>query len=82
MIKITLFNTIYISIFDRCILNLRFDTSRIPFSFDLKLGLFYKVLPWFNSYIKIDEKHNKCNKIIDIICPLLFDFNLYIEQNK
>lgn len=82
MIKITLFNTIYISIFDRCILNLRFDTSRIPFSFDLKLGLFYKVLPWFNSYIKIDKKHNKCNKIIDIICPVLFDFNLYIEQNK
>lgn len=79
MIKLTLFNTLTVGIFDRCILNLRFDTSRIPFSFDLKLGLFYKILPWFNKRVEIDKQHNRWNRVIDIICPVLFDMNLIVE---
>ena len=79
MIKVTLFDTLTVGIFDRCILNLRFDTSRFPFSFDLKLGLFYLIQPWFNSFIEC--KNRRTNKIIDAICPILFDLRIYIEQD-
>ena len=77
MIKVTLFDTLTVGIFDRCILNLRFDTSRVPFSFDLKLGLFYSVLPWFNKNTEYDAVHNVDNNVLDIICPVLFDLRYY-----
>lgn len=80
MIKLTLFNTLRISIFDRCILGIIFDTSRCKFSFDLKLGLFYSILPWYNSTIEYDAKHDVENKIIDATFPFLYDLRLYIEH--
>ena len=68
MIKLTLFDTLMIQLLDsKFLARIVFDTSRAPFSFDLKLGLFYKILPWFNSRIEVDTKLDKCNKIIDII---------------
>lgn len=82
MIKLTLFNTLMVELLNtKYLFRMVFDTSKIPFSFDLKLGLFYKVLPWFNIRAG-KEIGGKSHKIIDIICPVLFDFNLYIEQNK
>ena len=80
MIKLTLFDTLTVELLNtKYLARIVFDTSRCKFSFDLKLGLFYKVLPWFNSRIEVDTKHDKCNKIIDIICPVLFDMNLIVE---
>lgn len=81
MIKLTLFNTLMVELLTtKYIVRILFDTSRIPFSFDLKLGLFYKVLPWFNKNEEYDVVHNVTNTVIDILCPVLFDLNLIIEQ--
>ena len=80
MIELKLFNTLTIAIFNRCILQIRLDTSRLPFSFDLKLGLFYPISRWYNNIVEYDKAHNVYNKTIDIICPILFDLNLIIEQ--
>ena len=81
MVKLTLFNTLMVELLNtKYLARIVFDTSRIPFSFDLKLGLFYKVLPWFNSRVEVDTVHDKCNKITDIICPVLFDLNLIVEM--
>ena len=80
MIKLTLFNTLRISMFDRCILGIVFDTSRCKFSFDLKLGLFYPICKWYNSTIEFDEKHGVVNTIIDATFPVLYDLRLYIEH--
>lgn len=82
MIKLTLFNTLMVELLNtKYIARIVFDTSRIPFSFDLKLGLFYKVSSWFDIR---DGKEigGRAHKIMDIICPVLFDFNLYIETDK
>ena len=73
MIKLTLFNLFTIELLNtKYLMRLIFDTSKSKFSFDIKLGLFYSVLPWFNKIIEKDLEHNKTNKVIDIICPLLF----------
>ena len=80
MIKLTLFNTLMVELLNtKYLARIVFDTSRCKFSFDLKLGLFYKVLPWFNIR---DGKEigGKQHKIIDIICPVLFDMNLIVER--
>ena len=83
MIKLTLLDIFTVEFLNcKYFVSLFFDTSKSKFSFDIKLGLFYSVLPWFNSMKEKDIEHNKLNKVIDIICPVLFDFNLYIEQNK
>ena len=80
MIKLTLFNILTVELLNtKYLVRIVFDTSRIPFSFDLKLGLFYKVLPWFNKRVEIDKQHNRWNRVIDIICPVLFDINLIVE---
>ena len=82
MIKLILFNILMVEFLNtKYLFRIVFDTSRIPFSFDLKLGLLYRVLPWFNVRTE-KEIGGKPHKIIDIICPILFDFNLCIEQNK
>ena len=81
MIKLTLFNLFTIELLNtKYLMRLIFDTSKSKFSFDIKLGLFYSVLPWFNSIEEKDIEHNKLNRIMDIICPVLFDLRLYIEQ--
>lgn len=81
MIKLKLFNTLTIELFNsKYLFRTIFDTSRCKFSFDLKLGLFYSILPWFNIETETDIEHNVINKIIDILCPILFDLRLYIEQ--
>ena len=83
MIKLTLFNIFTIELLNsKYFMRFIFDTSKSKFSFDIKLGLFYSVLPWFNSMKEKDIEHNKLNRIIDILCPVLFDLRLYIEQNK
>ena len=81
MIKLTLFNLFTIELLNtKYPMRLIFDTSRCPFSFDIKLGLLYSVLPWFNKVEEYDVVHNVTNTVIDIICPILFDLRLYIEQ--
>ena len=81
MIKLTLFNLFTIELLNtKYLMRLIFDTSRCPFSFDIKLGLLYSVLPWFNKTTEYDYGHNKENTVVDIICPVLFDLRLYIEQ--
>lgn len=81
MIKLTLFNMFTVELFSsKYFMRLIFDTSKSKFSFDIKLGLFYSVLPWLNSMKEKDIEHNKLNKVIDILCPILFDLRLYIEQ--
>ena len=57
-----------------------FDTSRCKFSLDLKLGLFYDIKPWFNSFI--EHKHGRTSKVIDLLIPILLDLRVYIEQSK
>ena len=79
MIKLTLFNTLTVELLNTKYLSrIVFDTSRAPVSFDLKLWLFYKVLPWFNNFT--ESKNRRTNRVIDLICPILFDFRIYIEQ--
>ena len=79
MIKITLFNTLMIELLNtKHLARIVFDTSRFPFSFDLKLGLFYKILPRYSNFI--ESKNRRTNRVIDLICPILFDFRIYIEQ--
>lgn len=78
MIKLTLFDTLTVELLNTKYLGrIVFDTSRAPFSFDLKLGLFYKVLPWFNKNTEYDVAHNVNNLVVDIICPVLFDLRYY-----
>lgn len=80
MVKLTLFNLFTIELLNtKYLMRLIFDTSRCPFSFDIKLGLFYSVLPWFNKNEEYDVIHNVTNKVVDLICPILFDLR-YIEQ--
>ena len=80
MIKLTLFNTLTVELLNtKYLARIVFDTSRAPFSFDLKLGLFYKILPWFNKRVEYDVVHNVDNLVVDIICPILFDINLIVE---
>ena len=81
MIKLTLFNTLMVELLNtKYLARIVFDSSRFPFSLDLKLVLFYSIQPWFNSFI--EHKNRRTNKIIDAICPILFDLRIYIEQNK
>ena len=78
MIKLTLFNTLTVELLNtKYLARIVFDTSRAPFSFDLKLGLFYKVLPWYNKCTEYDVVHNVTNNVLDIICPVLFDLRYY-----
>lgn len=78
MIKLTLFNILTVELLNtKYLVRIVFDTSRIPFSFDLKLGLFYKVLPWYNKSTEYDVVHNVDNNVLDIICPILFDLRYY-----
>ena len=80
MIKLTLLNIFTIELFNsKYFMRLIFDTSKSKFSFDIKLGLFYSVLPWFNKMEEYDVIHNVTNKVVDLICPILFDLR-YIEQ--
>ena len=80
MIKLTLFNTLTVELLNtKYLTRIVFDSSRFSFSFDLKLGLFYSIQPWFNSFIEC--KNRRTNKIIDAICPILFDLRIYIEQD-
>ena len=60
MIKLKLFNMFIIELFNsKYFMRFIFDTSKSKFSFDIKLGLFYSVLPWFNSMKEKDIEHNK-----------------------
>ena len=78
MIKLTLFNTLMVELLNtKHLARIVFDTSKFPFSFDLKLGLFYSVLPWFNKNTEYDAVHNVDNLVVDIICPVLFDLRYY-----
>lgn len=80
MIKLILFNTLAVELLNTKYLALIiFDTSKLPFSFDLKLGLFYRVLPWYNKSKEYDVVHNITNTVVDLICPVLFDLR-YIKQ--
>ena len=80
MIKLTLFNLFTIELLNtKYLMRLIFDTSRCPFSFDIKVGLLYSVLPWFNKQTN-EEYYGRSHTIIDILCPVLFDLRLYIEQ--
>ena len=80
MIKLTLFDTLTVELLDsKYLARIVFDTSRAPFSFDLKLGLFYKILPWYNKIEEYDVVHNVKNIVVDLVCPILFDLR-YIEQ--
>jgi len=78
MIKLTLFNILTVELLNtKYLTRIIFDTSRVAFSFDLKLGLFYKVLPWYNKSTEYDVVHNVDNNVLDIICPVLFDLRYY-----
>jgi hypothetical protein len=78
MIKLTLFNILTVELLNtKYLTRIIFDTSRVAFSFDLKLGLFYKILPWYNKSTEYDVVHNVDNNVLDIICPVLFDLRYY-----
>ena len=78
MIKLTLFNILTVELLNtKYLTRIIFDTSRVAFSFDLKLGLFYRVLPWYNKSTEYDVVHNVDNNVLDIICPILFDLRYY-----
>lgn len=80
MIKLTLFNILTIQLLDsKFLLRIIFDTSRVPFSFDLKLGLLYSILPWYSKNEEYDVIHNVTNTVVDLACPVLFDLR-YIKQ--
>lgn len=80
MIKLTLFNTLTLHLLNtKYLARIILDTSKLPFSFDIKLGLLYSVLPWFNNS-EYEEYYGRSHRIIDILCPILFDLRLYIEQ--
>lgn len=72
MIQLILFNIITIAILDKCLLKIKLDTDSCKFNFDISLGLFYSILPWYNN-----AKHGD-SRVIDIICPILFDLRLFI----
>ena len=79
MIKLTLFNTLTIQLLDsKFLLRFVFDTSRVPFSFDLKLGLLYVVKFWHNSFEEF--AHGKTNTVTDILVPFIMDLRLYCEK--
>ena len=77
-LQLTLFNIFLISIFDKCILRMKLDTNLCRLNFDIKLGLFYSVLPWYNNNV-YEEYYNKSHRVIDILCPFLCDIRLFIQ---
>ena len=80
MIKLTLFNTLMIELLNwKYLFRIVWDTSKTSCSFDLKLGLFYVVKFWYNSFEEF--MHGKTNVVTDILVPFIMDLRLYCEKN-
>lgn len=76
---IDFFNTLWIFFFKHSLFGIRLDTSKLPFSFIARFGLFYKADFWFCNNI-IENKDRYClERHIDLIIPYVCDINFVKE---
>lgn len=81
--RIIFFNILFITFFQDCLLGLRFDTSKLPTTFNIKLFPFYKFGYYIGKHTALDyyeECDIECiNRYLDIMIPYLCDIEIIKE---
>jgi len=78
--ELTLFNTLSLSLFNKCLVGVRFDTSRAKFSFDAKIIPFYTFDFWNHSFDKYEKRYKAWEKNTDLLIPFLLDLKLIVKK--